>query len=392
MQGIVLFSIDFTDNAGNSINIPVTQTTDNSSVTVIVPDNQKPSVKEDGVIVTTGVKTYVFNPSANSSDNIITIKLVFDENVTASSNTELNLSNNDKAYIDTSQGITNTDNLTFNYTINSSSANSYNLEINSYGPYNSSITDLAENTCNSINRSLGGVNIVRLSSFGLNNDKNQDYKIKSRDGNSIAGNNDIFITVFQRTTDYAYHWTTDESHPNYEDTNNPYTSFVVTGDSGLTHYGDLTGTNIFKLDNITVDSDLSLLTDIIAANNDQAYERNNVGAGVISFATHMDSRYHYNNHDDESRPFGFNQNNYDNTSTDSTGNKRVKIVQSGSDYYTIQNIGSKPSAKDKYLELNNLWSSGNGTSNSIDPALWGSGIGTGNTLTNYRFWNFMEHP
>ena len=164
----------------------------------------------------------------------------------------------------------------------------------------------------------------------------------------------------------------------------------MTGDSGDAYYGNLTGTNIFKLDNITVDSNLSLLTDIIAANGNQAYVRNGVGAGVISFATHMDSRYHYNNHA-ESRPFGFNQNNYDNTSTDSTGNKRVKIVQSGSDY-TIQNIGSTTSAKDKYLELNNLWSSGNGTSNSIDPALWGNGTGVGNTQTIYRFWNFIEQP
>ena len=117
-------------------------------------------------------------------------------------------------------------------------------------------------------------------------------------------------------------------------------------------YGSLGGTNIFKLDNITIDSNLSLLTDIIAANGDQAYERNGIGAGVISFATHMDSRYHFNNHKN-SRPYKFNQNNYDNTSIDSTGNKRVKIVQSESDY-TIQNIGSTTSAENKYLELNNL--------------------------------------
>ena len=353
----------------------------------IIPDTIAPTVQTNGITVTSGIKTYIYSPT-NSNDNIVTIKITFTENVNANSNAYLNLSNNGIAYIDTTSIYTNTDNLIFKYTINSSSSNSYNLQISSFGPNSNSITDLAGNNCSGISGSLGGVNIVRLSSFGLNNDKNKDYKIKSKNGNSLAGNNDIFITVFQRTTAYAYHWATDSSHPNYGNTNNPYTNFVVTGDSGDVYYGDLTGTNIFKLDNITVDSNLSLLADIIVANNDQAYERNGIGAGVISFATHMDSRYHYNNHG-SSRPFRFNQNNYDNTSMDSTGNKRVKIAQSGSDY-TIQNIGSTTSAGNKYLELNNLWSSGNGTSNSIDPALWGNGTGVGDTLTNYRFWNFIE--
>jgi hypothetical protein len=357
-----------------------TKQTYNISITADLP----PTVQTNGITVTSGTGTYIYS-STNNNDNIITIKIDFTENVNANSNTYLNLSNNDVAYIDTTSTYINTDNLIFKYTINNSSSNSYNLQINSFGPDNS-IVDLTGNNCSSISGSLGGINIGILSSFGLNNDKNKQYKIKSSYGGDLADGSDIFITVFQRTTTYAYHWSTSSSHLNYGDHNYPWTSFVVTSDPQM--YDSLGGTNIFKLDNISVDSSLFLIADIIAADNSQAYVRNNIGAGVISFATHMDSRYHNNNHND-TRPYGYNQNNYNNTSLDSQGNKRVKIAQIGSDYI-IQNIGTTTSAGSKYLELNNLWGTGDGTSKSIDPALWGNGTGTGTSLTNYRFWKFIE--
>ena len=357
-----------------------TKQTYNISITADLP----PTVQTNGITVTSGTGTYIYS-STNNNDNIITIKIDFTENVNANSNTYLNLSNNDVAYIDTTSTYINTDNLIFKYTINNSSSNSYNLQINSFGPDNS-IVDLAGNNCSSISGSLGGINIGILSSFGLNNDKNKQYKIKSSYGGVLADNSDIFITVFQRTTTYAYHWSTSSSHLNYGDQNYPWTSFVVTSDPQM--YDSLGGTNIFKLDNISVDSSLFLIADIIAADNSQAYVRNNIGAGVISFATHMDSRYHNNNHND-TRPYGYNQNNYNNTSLDSQGNKRVKIAQIGSDYI-IQNIGTTTSAGSKYLELNNLWGTGQGTFKSIDPVLWGNGTGTGTSLTNYRFWKFIE--
>ena len=78
MEGIVSFSIDFTDNAGNS-NTTVTQTTDNSSVTV---DSKKPTltsvtIVSDNTDTTKAVKDDTITLSITASETIATPTVSF---------------------------------------------------------------------------------------------------------------------------------------------------------------------------------------------------------------------------------------------------------------------------------------------------------------------------
>ncbi len=310
-----------------------------------ISDTTAPTVQTNGITVTSGIKTYIYNYSNNTID----INIQFSEDVVATG-AKLILSNNAET---NAVSTTASDSITFSYTIQQSDNNDDNLSISSFS---GSITDLAGNNCSGISGSLGGVKVVVLSSFGLSDIENKVLIMQQETGGGGSTNEyqPRRLKIWEST------------HPAG---NTTCTTFVGVYGTWYNTLYDFILHDIVYVNNTTLKANIRYSTNLHARN--RATGNRDSAQGIVSVGRHMDDDTYISDGlrgftygDNIPHHYTFNNNLYQTPSTDTDGAYRVKIELipgSSPKRFYIRHLNNN-----KYLVINYSFFSSSG----IDPVFW----------------------